>query len=87
MQRMADHISVQKGKQKIALVFECARAHTMCKADLRARQRLFWKIWGHPDLIAFPLVAASRREIRGLAQSMWNEQLDSFGIERRFHTC
>jgi integrase len=54
----------------------------MGEADLLALQRLFWKIWAHPDLIAFPLVAASLREIGGLAQKMWNEQLDAFGVER-----
>src|SRR5712692_2203148 len=72
----------KNGKPKIDSVFEYAQADAMGEADLLALQRLFWKIWAHPNLIAFPLVAASLREIGRLAKQMWNEQLDSFGMER-----
>ena len=64
------------------MVLEYARRHAMDEADLLALQRLFWKIWAHSDLIAFPRVAASLREIGVLAKKMWNQQLDDFGIER-----
>src|ERR1700731_1087671 len=79
---MSEPVEVKTGTPKIDSVLEYARRHAMGEADLLALQRLFWKIWAHPDLIAFPLVAASLREIGGLAQKMWNEQLDAFGIER-----
>jgi hypothetical protein len=75
-------VEVKNGTPKIDLALEYAREHAMGEADLLALQRLFWRIWADPDLIAFPLLAASLREIGGLAQKMWNEQLDAFGVER-----
>lgn len=79
---MAEHIEGKPGTSKIEMALEYARRHAMDEADLLALQRLFWKIWAHSDLIAFPRVAASLREIGVLAKKMWNEQLDAFGIER-----
>jgi hypothetical protein len=70
------------GTSKIELALECARRLAMDEADLLALQQLFWRIWAHPDLIGIEKVATSLREIGGLAQKMWNEQLDAFGIER-----
>jgi hypothetical protein len=52
-------------------VLEYAHADAMGEADLLALHRLFWKIWAHPKLIAFPLVVASLREIGRLAKRMW----------------
>jgi hypothetical protein len=66
---MSEPVEVKIGTPKIDLVLEYARGHAMGEADLLALQRLFWKIWAHPDLIAFPLVAASLREILELQYS------------------
>src|ERR1700730_3988663 len=79
---MSEPVEVTTGTPKIDSVLEYARRHAMGEADLLALQRLLWKIWAHPDLMAFPRVATSLREIGGLAQKMWNEQLDAFGIKR-----
>jgi integrase len=79
---MAESIRGKFGTSKINLLVEYAQDHAMDETDLLALEWLLWKIWAHSDLIAFPRVATSLREIGGVAQKMWNEQLDAFGIER-----
>jgi hypothetical protein len=54
----------------------------MSDADLHALHTMFWRIWAHPDLIGFPLVSDSLRQIGLLATRMWNEQLTLVGMER-----
>ena len=70
------------GTSKIELALKFARRLAMDEADLLALQQLFWRIWAHPDLIGIEEVVTSLREIGGLVQNMWNEQLDAFGIKR-----
>jgi hypothetical protein len=69
-------------KRKLDSLLEYARANGMSDADLHALHTMFWRIWAHPDLIGFPLVADSLRQIGLLATRMWNEQLTLFGMER-----
>jgi hypothetical protein len=69
-------------KRKLDSLLEYARANGMSDADLHALHTMFWRIWAHPDLIGFPLVADSLRQIGLLATRMWNAQLTLFGMER-----
>jgi len=69
-------------KRKLDSLLEYARKEGMSEADLHDLHAMFWRIWAHPDLIGFPLVADSLRQIGLLATRMWNEQLTLFGMER-----
>ena len=69
-------------KRKLDSLLEHAQANGMRKADVDALHTMLWRIWAHPDLIGFPLVAKSLQQIGLLAAKMWNDQLGAFGMER-----
>jgi hypothetical protein len=69
-------------KRKLDSLLEYVRANGMGEADILALHTMFWRIWAHPDLIGFQLVADSLRQIGLLATRTWNEQLTLFGMER-----
>jgi hypothetical protein len=69
-------------KRKLDSLLEYARKEGMSEADRHDLHAMFWRIWAHPDLIGFPVVADSLRQIGLLATRMWNEQLTLFGMER-----